>query len=99
MLFLIRKITENFPVGEKYSLASQLRRLVAFIPANTIEGKAIIYQKEYVEFLYFAKGFLKESKYHLLFSLDLDYIKKDEYPSIQYKIGSVRKQLKGLTNY
>jgi four helix bundle protein len=98
-VLLMYKITKKFPVDEKYSLVSQLLRSAASIPVNIIEGNARNHQKEYIEFLYFAKGSLEETKYHLLLSLDLGYIKKDEYLSIQEKLESVGKQLNGLINY
>lgn len=95
----IYKITKKFPKDEKFVLISQLRRSAASIPTNIVEGNARGHSKEMIEFLYFSKGSLEETKYHLLLSKDLGYLNEEEYFPIQEKLESVGKQLNGLINY
>lgn len=95
----IYKITRKFPEEEKFSLISQIRRSAASIPTNIVEGNARGHKKEMIEFLYFAKGSLEETKYHLLLAKDLGYINEQAYLSIHDRTESVGKQLNGLINY
>ena len=72
-------ISKNFPSIEMYGLTSQLRRSVASVPTNIIEGQGRQYKKEFIQFLYIAKGSLEEANYQLFLSKDLSYISVEEY--------------------
>jgi four helix bundle protein len=53
------------------------------VPTNIIEGQARQYKKEFVQFLYIAKGSLEESNYQLLLAKDLGYISIKEYEKLE----------------
>lgn len=78
----VYKISKNFPSSEIYGLTSQLRRSSSSIPTNIIEGQGRQYQKEFIQFLYVAKGSLDETNYHLYLAKDLTYISKEEYDEL-----------------
>ncbi|MDO8316826.1 MAG: four helix bundle protein [Flavobacterium sp.] len=75
----VYKITQGFPKAEQFGLMSQVRRSVSSVPTNIIEGQARQYKKEFIQFLYIAKGSLEETNYHLYLSKDLGYITESEY--------------------
>lgn len=75
----VYKITQNFPKSEQFGLVSQVRRSVSSVPTNIIEGQARQYKKEFIQFLYIAKGSLEETNYHLFLSKDLGYISEEQY--------------------
>lgn len=56
----IYRITQNFPVNEQYGLTSQMRRAAVSIPSNIAEGQGRHNSKEFIHFLYIAKGSLAE---------------------------------------
>ena len=58
---------------------SQVRRSVSSVPTNTIEGQVRPYKKEFIQFLYIAKGSLEETNYHLYFAKDLGCITESDY--------------------
>ena len=62
----VYKITQVFPKAEQFGLVSQVRRSASSVPTNIIEGQARQYKKEFIQFLYIAKGSLEETKYHLI---------------------------------
>jgi four helix bundle protein len=53
---LVYRLTADFPKEELYGLTSQMRRAAVSIPANIAEGKGRSHKKEYVQFLYTARG-------------------------------------------
>lgn len=73
----IYKLTVQFPRDEKYGIIDQLRRAAYSVPANIVEGQSRNTTKEYLSFLYNARGSVEEVRYFLLLSTDLGYINKD----------------------
>ncbi len=73
----IYKLTAQFPKDEKYGIIDQLRRAAYSVPANIVEGQSRNTTKEYLSFLYNARGSVEEVRYFLLLSTDLGYINKD----------------------
>lgn len=55
----VYKITQVFPKAEQFGLVSQVRRSASSVPTNIIEGQARQYKKEFIQFLYIAKGSLE----------------------------------------
>ena len=99
LVLYIYSITKGFPNEEKYGLTSQLRRSTSSIPANIIEGNSRKHKKEYLTFLYVAKGSLEETKYHLFLAKDLQYINDLQYKKAIESSEKVGKQLSGLINF
>jgi four helix bundle protein len=82
LVLSIYKITENFPKSEQFGLVSQIKRSAVSIPTNIIEGQARQYRKEFIQFLYIAKGSLDETNYYLLLSKDLGFISEQTYQEL-----------------
>jgi four helix bundle protein len=61
----VYKATARFPKSETYGLTSQMRRAAVSVAANTGEGAARQYMKEYQQFLYIAREALAELSYHI----------------------------------
>lgn len=94
----IYKVTEKFPNTEKFRLADQLCRSAASIPANIAEGRGRNTLKEYIQFLYNARGSLEETRYHLLLAKDLHYLNGADYKNLKERCDQVGKMLNGLIN-
>ncbi len=60
------QLTGLFPTEERYGLTSQIRRAAGSISANIAEGAARQTTKEFVQFLYVARGSLVELETHLI---------------------------------
>jgi four helix bundle protein len=75
----VYQISKNFPSSENYGLTSQVRRSASSVPTNIIEGQGRQYKKEFIQFLYIAKGSLEEANYQLFLAKDLNYISNEEY--------------------
>ena len=72
-------VSKNFPSSEIYGLTSQIRRSESSVPTNIIEGQGRQYKKEFIQFLYIAKGSLEEANYQLFLAKDLKYITEEKY--------------------
>ena len=79
----IYKLTRQFPKEELYGIVSQIRRAAVSIPTNIAEGSARKSAKEYINFLYVAKGSLAETEYLLYLSNRLDYLTKEEFEEVE----------------
>jgi four helix bundle protein len=92
----IYRLTKIFPKTETYGLISQIQRAVVSIPANIAEGYERNHRKEYLQFLFIAKGSLGEVETYLLLAKDLEYLSETEYASIDEKRKATSRLLKGL---
>ena len=70
--------TRIFPKEEVYGLTSQLRRASYSVPANIVEGSSRESKKEYLHFLYVARGSLSETQYFIHLARRLGYVSPDE---------------------
>jgi len=92
----VYRATEAFPRREIYGLTNQLRRAAVSVPSNIAEGKGRRSKKEYLQFLFKARGSLFEVETQLEISNNLGYIAADQYVAIQEQSGSVARVLGGL---
>ncbi len=75
----IYQITQKFPSHELYGVVSQLRRASVSVPSNIAEGATRNSTKEFIQFLFIAKGSLAEVEYFLHLSKNLGYISDADY--------------------
>jgi four helix bundle protein len=70
----IYEITRQFPREELYGLISQIRRAMYSVPANIAEGSSRGTKRDYLHFLYIARGSLTEGQYFIDLSQRLGYL-------------------------
>ena len=75
--------TISFPEKERFGLTQQVRRSCVSVVANIVEGKSRRTDKEFSAFLYYSRGSLEETRYHLLLSRDLGYMDEKQYESLE----------------
>ncbi|MBI4057380.1 MAG: four helix bundle protein [Elusimicrobia bacterium] len=88
--------TRDFPSQETYGLTSQMRRAATSIPLNIAEGAARKSVKEYLQFLYIARGSVSELDACLEISLNLGYLSKDNYNELLEELNEISRMLSGL---
>ncbi len=93
---IIYERTRKFPKEEIYGLTAQLRRAAHSVPANIAEGSARESQRDYLPFLYIARGSLAETQYFLHLSHRLGYLTAAEHESLAEKVKAVFACLHGL---
>lgn len=88
--------TRSFPKEEIYGLTSQLRRASYSVPANIVEGSSRESKKDYLHFLYIARGSLSETQYFIHLAGRLGYLAPDEVVSLHGQTKLVFGCLHGL---
>lgn len=96
LVLRIYKHVQSFPREERYRLTDQLCRAAMSVPANIVEGQSRQTTKEYIQFLYQARGSVEETRYHLLLAHDLGYLGTDGYESLEEDYALVSKMINGL---
>ncbi len=71
-------LTTTFPESEKFGLVSQMRRSAVSIPSNVAEGNGRETDKEFLRFLYIARGSLAELETQYFLSKELKFGKSSE---------------------
>ena len=89
MVLEIYKLTKGFPNTEIYSLVDQIKRAAYSVPANIVEGHSKNTKKEFLRYLYIARGSLEELRYFLLLSKDLGYITEINYEYFEDKLTEI----------
>jgi len=98
VIFLYKK-TKDFPKDELYSLTNQMRRAAVSIPSNIAEGASRQSTKEYIQFLYIARGSASELETQLILSKELTYITEEDFTILNQNLVDIAKMLTGLINY
>jgi len=94
----VYRCTRCFPKDEICELRSQMRRAAVSVPSNIAEGKGRYSQKEFVQFLYHARGSLLELETQLSIARDLDYIDLLAFESLESETEELGRILNGLIN-
>lgn len=92
----VYKVTRLFPREEVYGLTSQLRRAASSVPANIAEGASRLSKKEYLQFLYIARGSSSETHYFIHLSHRLGYLESPAYDEVNELAETVGRTLTGL---
>lgn len=94
----IDRRTEDFPRHELYGLSQQVRRAAVSVASNIAEGKGHRSDREFVHFLYHARGSLLEVQTQLLIAEELQYLSNDEAQRLLATADGVGRALSGLIN-
>jgi four helix bundle protein len=93
---LIYMATVCFSKEETYGLTSQMRRSAVSAPSNIVEGCALESQVEYLRYLGFAYGSLKELLYQFALAVRLGYVGESEISKPEQKLIETEKVLNAL---
>ena len=95
----IYKISSNGAFMRDYALRDQICRAAISIPSNIAEGFSRHSNKEFIQFLFIAKGSAAEVQSQLYTALDQDYISQETFDSIYETLEVVAKQLSRFITY
>lgn len=92
----IYEATRAFPREEVYGLTSQLRRAAYSIPANIAEGASRSGLKDYLNFLFIARGSCSEAQYFIHLAMRLGYLDEKPGEILSTNADEVGRTLTGL---
>ena len=84
------------PKEEIYALSDQMRRAVVSIPSNIAEGQQRNSTKDFIRFLFVAKGSLSELETQVMLCERLNYFKKTDTEDLLSKCSEIGRMLNGL---
>lgn len=96
---MIYQITEQGNFKKDFGLKDQLRRAAVSIVSNIAEGFERNGNKEFVQFLSYAKGSSGEIRAQLYIAKDLDYINEEQFNELSEKITMISKMIAGFIVY
>ena len=92
-------MVDNIETSRKhYRLFEQLEAAVTSVPMNIAEGKGRESRKEFIRFLYIARGSIYETLTLLEIFLRLGWITEDKYKNLENSSIEIIRMLKGLIN-
>ncbi len=92
----VYQATKSFPREELYGLTSQIRRAASSVPANIAEGASRSSVKEYLHFLYIARGSCSETQYFVHLAGRLGFLDADHLACLMAASNEVAQTLYGL---
>ncbi len=81
LLVEVYRLVKKLPKEETYALSDQMRRAAVSIPSNIAEGKGLSSEKDYLRFLFIARGSKAELETQLLVCIRLNYLTESEVDS------------------
>ncbi len=88
--------TRMFPREELFGVTSQIRRAAYSVPSNIVEGASRESKRDYLHFLYIARGSLSETQYFVHLGRRLGYLDSDGAESLETRIKQTFACLHGL---
>ena len=92
----VNRVAKRIHGGANAPLRNQMIRAAMSVPANIVEGRAQISEKEFLRFLSYALGSAAELDYHLLIAKDILAISEKEYWQAEESLTEIRKMLHTL---
>ena len=92
----IYRATDAFPSREMYGLTRQIREAAVSVPSNIAEGKGRQTKRDYLQFLYRARGSLLEAETQLEVSRNLGYLDEPKFLALFEQAAEAGRILNGL---
>lgn len=95
----IYDVTSKSDFSRDYGLRDQIRRASISIVSNIAEGFERDGDREFLQFLFVAKGSCGEVRAQLYLAYDRKYLTEDEFGELTQKSLQVSRMIAGLTKY
>ena len=93
----IYSISSKFPKEEMFALTSQIRRAAVSVPANIAEGFKKKTLPNKLNYISHSEGSLEEVNYYLILARDLNYIKDEEFRTLEAFSEEISKLIAGYS--
>lgn len=96
LVLAIYETTGSFPREEIYAITSQVRKAAYSVPSNIAEGASRNSKKDYLHFLYIARGSLAELGYFIHLTQRLGYLTGLAHERLVVQVTETSRTLYGL---
>ncbi|MEL6304461.1 MAG: four helix bundle protein [Bacteroidota bacterium] len=96
---ILYSVTNRKDFDKDFDLKRQIRRATVSISSNIAEGFERNTDKEFIQFLYYAKASAGEVKSQLYLAYDLGYIKEEIFKDLFERITNISKLISGFIKY
>src|SRR2546428_13970922 len=93
---VVYRLTQNFPLEEKFGLVAQMRRSAISISSNVAEGQARHTTGEFIQFISHAEGSVAELDTQLILSVELNFCEKKDALAGYGMVDELRRMLNAL---
>jgi four helix bundle protein len=93
----VYRLTNHFPVDERFGLTAQMRRAAYSIPMNLVEGASRGSTRDFNRFVLVANGSCDEVRYQLHLACQLGYIDQHAHLELAREYEKVRMMLTKLS--
>lgn len=90
---MIYEMTQQFPAEQRFCLVSQMQRAAVSVASNIAEGSARASKKEFVQFLYIARGSIAELETQCLIARGRNYLTVMQLEQLQKQYDSINRML------
>lgn len=94
----IYKLSGSGKFAKDFGLSGQIRKAAVSVMSNIAEGFARSSNKEFMYFLFVARGSLAEVNSQLYVAKDIEYINDDEFKEISDRIKQLSKRITTFIN-
>lgn len=95
----IYKLTNDQLFQKDFGLKDQIRRASVSVVSNIAEGFERNGNKEFIQFLSFAKGSAGELRAQLHIAFEIGYLNEKAFSELQSEVTSISKMLSGFIDY
>lgn len=92
----VYRVSDDFPRREMYGLTRQVRDAAVSVPSNIAEGKGRQTKKDYLQFLFRARGSLYEAQTQLELARNLKMLAEDSFQMVGANAAEAGRVLNGL---
>ena len=90
------ELTKKLPKEETFGLIDQMRRAAVSIPSNISEGQSRKNNKEFLQFLYVAKGSKSELETQVLICEKIGYLTNEQTSPLLDRLSEISKMISSL---
>ena len=94
----IYALTRLLPQEGLYSLSDQMRRAAVSIPSNIAEGQQRYSTRDFIRFLFIARGSLAELRTQLILCNRLNYMTQDQTSTVFHLCDETGRLINSLVN-
>jgi four helix bundle protein len=98
LALMVYQLTNRLPVEERFGLSAQMRRAAVSVGSNIAEGCGRAGNREFLYFLYVARGSATELAFQLALAVSLGYLAPAECADARDTTDHVQRMLNRLTS-